>query len=65
MYSTRYSRLSMVLDVVSRNLKEGFWSPSLAMRSKSEETRRAAGKIENVGAPDGSDCCEGVPEQSV
>lgn len=55
----------MVLDVVSRNLKEGFWSPNLAMRSKSEETRRAAGKIENVGAPDGSDCCEGVPEQSV
>jgi hypothetical protein len=35
------------------------------MRSKSEETRRAAGEIENVGAPDGSDYWEGVLERSV
>ena len=46
-------------------VKEGFRSPILAMQSKSEETRRAAGKIKNVGAPDGSDYWEGVLERSV
>ena len=45
-------------------VKEGFGSP-LAMRSKSEEARRAAGNIENVGAPDSSDYWEGVLERSV
>jgi hypothetical protein len=35
------------------------------MRFKSKETCRAAGKIENDGAPDGSDLWEGVLERSV